>query len=198
MDILLISEDYIKSNTNISENLDGNYLLPTIKLAQSIDLEETIGTSLLNKIQELVENNLIKDSANKAYKLLLDKYIQPFLCYATITKILPTVAYKIANAGVLRTDDEKMTNISSDEVDKVIDYYQNIADLYKYKMQRYLIANYNKYPELIQYKSIADLRVNLYSASHCNIFLGGNRGKVMPFGTSLDFGYNYPNSDIEL
>lgn len=198
MDILLISEDYIKSNTNISQNLDGNYLLPTIKLAQEIDLEETIGTSLLEKIQELIANNTIKENVNKPYKTLLDKYLQPFLCYTTIVKILPTVAYKIANAGVLRTEDEKMSNIDSNEVDKVIAYYQNIADMYKYKMQRYLIANYNKYPELMQYKSIADLRANLYSASHCNIFIGGARGKVLPYSTSLNYGYNFPYSDVEL
>jgi hypothetical protein len=199
MNILLISEEYIKSNTNISDNLDGNYLLPTIKLAQSIDLEEVIGTQFLIKLQNLVEDNSIKDIKNSHYKLFLDNFVQPFLCYATITKILPTVAYKIANAGVLRTEDEKMTNISSVEVDKIILYYKNIADTFKYRMQRYLLANYNKFPELMTYKSIADLRVNLYSSASCPLWLGGNRGKLSPYNSyGIDFGYNFPNADIDL
>lgn len=177
--VLLISEDLIKSLTNINENLSGNYLLPAISLAQDIDVEETIGTQLLNKLKELIYNNEIKLSENEKYKYLLDKYIQPFLCYATIAHLTVPVSFKIANAGILRTDDEKMTNISSNEVDKVKNYYKHIADTYKYRLQKYLIANYGDYAELQTYKSIADLKTNLYSSASCNINLGGMRGKTI-------------------
>ena len=177
--VLLISEDLIKSITNINENLSGNYLLPAISLAQDIDVEETIGTQLLNKLKELIYNNEIKLSENEKYKYLLDKYIQPFLCYATIAHLTVPVSFKIANAGILRTDDEKMTNISSNEVDKVKNYYKHIADTYKYRLQKYLIANYGDYAELQTYKSIADLKTNLYSSASCNINLGGLRGRVI-------------------
>ena len=177
--VLLISEYLIKSLTNINENLSGNYLLPAISLAQDIDVEETIGTQLLNKLKELIYNNEIKLSENEKYKYLLDKYIQPFLCYATIAHLTVPVSFKIANAGILRTDDEKMTNISSNEVDKVKNYYKHIADTYKYRLQKYLIANYGDYAELQTYKSIADLKTNLYSSASCNINLGGMRGKTI-------------------
>ena len=138
MEVLLISEDTIKSVTNMSDNMQGDYLLPAIQLAQDIDLEETIGTPLLEKIQELVLNNTIINADNYAYKTLLDKYIQPFLCYATIAHITVPVAFKIANAGILRTEDEKMYNVSANEVDRVKNHYQHIADTYKYRLQRYL------------------------------------------------------------
>lgn len=190
--ILLISEHHIKANTNISDNISGDYLLPAIQLAQDTALEQTIGTPLLTKLQELVENNTIHSAVNEDYKLLLDRYIQPFLCYATISQLTIPIAFKLANAGVLRTEDEKMYNVSSNEVDKIKAHYTHIADIYKYRLQRYLIANYNKFPELLEYKSIADLRANLYSAATCGIVLGGPRGKTLPF-TSLNYGYNLPN-----
>ena len=191
-DVLLISEDYIKSITNISDNIANDYLLPSIKLAQDIDLESTIGTQLLEKIQELIYNNDISNQENEMYKLLLDKYIQPYLAYATIKHLTPTVAYKLANQGVVRTDDEKSYNITSNDVDKVIDYYSHIANTFKKRLQLFLIANYNEFPELINWKSLADIRANLYSAAGCNVNLGGPRGKSI-FNPSYLMGYDFPN-----
>lgn len=190
-DVLLISEDYIKSITNVSDNLAGDYLLPSIKLAQDIDLESTIGTQLLEKIQELIYNNDISNQENAMYKLLLDKYIQPYLAYATIQHLAPTVAYKIVNQGVIRTDDEKSYNVTSNEVDKVMDYYSHLANTYKKRLQLFLIANYNNFTELLNWKSIADIRANLYSAAGCNVNLGGPRGKSI-FNPSYLMGYDFP------
>lgn len=197
MNILLISEDIIKSITNLNDNVSGDYLLPSIQLAQDVELEETIGTPLLTKLQSLVYNNEIKSESNAHYKKLLDKYIQPFLCYATIAQITIPLAFKISNAGILRTEDEKMYNVTANEVDKVKYHYKHIADTYKYRLQRYLIANYNQYPELLQYKSIADLRANLYSAANCNLWLGGARGKQSINPTDY-FGYGLPSSTIDV
>ena len=191
-DVILISEDYIKSTTNISDNIAGDYLLPSIKLAQDIDLESTIGTQLLEKIQELIYNNDISNKDSEMYKLLLDKYIQPYLAYATIQHLTPTVAYKLANQGIIRTDDEKSYNITSNEVDKVADYYSHIANTFKKRLQLFLIANYNEFPELLNWKSIADIRANLYSAAGCNLSLGGPRGRSI-FNPSYLMGYDFPS-----
>ena len=191
-DVLLISEDYIKSLTNVSDNISGDYLLPSIKLAQDIDLESTIGTQLLKKLQKLVYDNDISNEENSMYKLLLDNYIQPYLAYATIQHLAPTVAYKLANQGVIRTDDDKSYNITSNEVDKVIDYYSHLANTYKKRLQLFLIANYNDFTELLNWKSIADIKSNLYSAAGCNVNLGGPRGKSI-FNPSYLMGYDFPN-----
>lgn len=191
-DVLLISESYIKSVTNISDNIANDYLLPSIKLAQDIDLESTIGTMLLEKIQELIYNNDISNENNSMYKLLLDNYIQPYLAYTTIQHLTPTIAYKLVNQGIVRTDDEKSYNVTSNEVDKVEDYYNHIANTYKKRLQLFLIANYNEFPELLNWKSIADIRANLYSAAGCNVNLGGPRGKSI-FNPSYLIGYDFPN-----
>ena len=196
-DVLLISEDYIKSTTNISDNIANDYLLPSIKLAQDIDLESTIGTQLLEKLQELVYDNDISNQDSEMYKLLLDKYIQPYLAYATIQHLTPTVAYKLANQGVIRTEDEKSYNVTSNEVDKVMDYYSHIANTFKKRLQLFLIANYNEFPELLNWKSIADIRANLYSAGGCNVNLGGARGKYI-YNPSIFMGYGLPSSIIDL
>ena len=126
------------------------------------------------------------------YKLLLDNYIQPYLAYCTIKHLAPTVAYKLVNQGVIRTDDEKSYNITSNEVDKVADYYNHLANTYKKRLQLFLIANYNEFPELLNWKSISDIRANLYSAAGCNVNLGGPRGKSI-FNPSILMGYDFPS-----
>ena len=155
-------------------------------------MESTIGTRLLQKLQKLVFDNDISNENNSNYKLLLDKYIQPYLAYATIQHIVPTVAYKIYNQGVLRTDDEKSYNVTSNEVDKVADYYNHIANTYKKRLQLFLIANYNEFTELLNWKSIDDIKSNLYSAAGCNVNLGGPRGRSI-FNPSYLMGYDFPS-----
>lgn len=171
--VLLTNENLIKSVTNIFDNVNGNYLLPSIKISQDLDLEDVIGTCLLETLQKMVYENTFKDS----YKVLLDEYIQPFLTYSSIVRLIPTVAYKITNAGIVKTDDEKMSSLSPNDVDKVTAQYQKIADAYRSKLGRFLIANKNDYPELSQYRDVADIKPNIHSYATTNIVLGGARGK---------------------
>lgn len=50
--VLLISEDYIKSESNLDNNVSGKYLQSAIKLAQDVELQSTIGTKLLEALQK--------------------------------------------------------------------------------------------------------------------------------------------------
>lgn len=171
--VLLTNENLIKSVTNIFDNMSGTYLLPSIKTAQDLDLEDVLGTVLMEELQREVYENEFKED----YKILLDEYVQPFLTYASIVRLIPIVAYKITNAGIVKTDDEKMTGLAPNEVDKVRTEYQRIADSYKSKLGRYLMANSNLYPELRQFRDVSDIRANIYDYATCGIYLGGKRGK---------------------
>lgn len=196
-DILLVDEDYIKSNSNLNDNTSGDYILPAISFAQHQYLEETIGTALVRKLQQLVFDDKINDVENVHYKELLDDYVIDYLAYLSISEIVVNISFKLNNFGASRTDDEKAYNISYDEVFNLKDYYKSKADYLQYRMQRYLIANYSKYPELMQYKSIADLQTNLYSAASVSIWLGGARNKhTQPIdrGEYLKEKYNFPSN----
>lgn len=172
-DVLLTNENIIKSTTNMFENISGNYLLPSIVQAQDIDLEEIIGTELKNELQRQVFNNNFKN----LYKTLLDDYIQPFLTYSSIVRLIPIVSYKIGNAGVMTTADEKMNPLQSNQIDKIKAEYQNIADVYKNRLQRFLLKNFNEIPELGASTTVDKIKHNLYSSATCGVVLGGQRGR---------------------
>lgn len=174
-DVLLCSEDTIKTYTNLNDNTAGDYIQPALYMAQHNELEGCLGTKLVRKLQELVGTNRIDEIENEQYKDLLDDYITDYLAYATIVRIIPIVSFKIGNAGVIRSDEEKVVNMAYGEVFNLKEYYQNQADYLKYRMQKYLIANYNKYPELSTYKSVDEMKSNLYSAASCGLWLGGAR-----------------------
>ena len=174
-DILLTSETDIKVYTSLNDNTAGEYIQPAMYMAQKSDLEACIGTKLVRRLQELVGTNQIEELEFEHYKELLDDYVADFLAYATIVRLIPVVSFKIGNAGVVRTDEEKVVNMAYDEVFNLKEYYQNQADYLMYRMQKYLIANYNKFPELRANRTIDELRANLYSAASVPIFLGGKR-----------------------
>lgn len=192
-DVLLTSTDFIKTYSNISDNIDDSYILPALLVAQRQYLEECLGTALVRKMQELVDSELIENEDNAKYKILLEDYVQEFLVFQSLVELAKIISFKFNNFGISRTDDEKMYNVSFDEVFRLADHYQKKADYFMYRMQRFLIANYSDYPELLTYKSIEDLQQNLYSAASCSLWLGGERGKSFFGKPSLKDIYNFPS-----
>ena len=71
-DAFLTSETAIKTYSGLDDNTAGSYIHQALYDAQFIDLQETIGTALLNKLIDLVSKSEIGFEENKTYKYLLD------------------------------------------------------------------------------------------------------------------------------
>lgn len=100
IETLLISEQFVKNISNISDNLAGKYLLPPIREAQEINLRGFLGNALLDKFKELVGNGTIKATASEVYRRLLDQ-CQYFLAYQTIAGLPCKIGCELANSGVV-------------------------------------------------------------------------------------------------
>jgi len=176
-EILLTSEQFVKSTSNISDNLAGHYLLPAIREAQEINLRGIVGDALLDKLKSLVGAGQLTAPANAAYRDLVNR-CQYYLAYQTIAGLPFKVGYKIANIGVAKTSDTNVQPCSADELPLVAKYYQNKADYYADLLQRYLLRNCKSFPELSENDCEA-IRANLHSAASCGVWLGGPRGKII-------------------
>lgn len=174
--ILLISEDYVKEQSNLNDNLWGKFLLPAIREAQDINLQTIIGSCLYNRILAMVDDGSITADENVAYKDLLDNKIQDFLLYSTLANLTPTIDVKLANAGQITTNDEHIVNLTQAEADLLEKNYRNRADFYGKRLQEFLKANKAAFPEL-ECGCGGDMAPTLDSASSCSIWLGGMRGK---------------------
>ena len=170
-EILLTSEAFVKSVTNVSDNLAGKYILPSIREAQEQGLKSILGDCLLSKVKHLFNT----DSLEGIYKELVD-HCQYYLAYAAIVEVTNKVSFKIGNFGVAKSTDENLQVASYDEIVKMQYYYQTKVDAYCLELQQWLLQNRESIPELTE-SQCKKLSSNLHSAASCGIFLGGARGK---------------------
>lgn len=177
-EVLLISETYVKEVCSISENIAGQYILPSVREAQDINLRNIIGDQLLAKLKALVASGEIDLEENAKYKELVDLE-RLFLAYSACVGIAQRVTFKVANAGVVKTPDERMDVTDQPDMEKVKSFFQAKADSCAFDLERWIIRHYMEYPELnrIDYERV---RAHLRTAASCGIWLGGPRGKMLP------------------
>ena len=172
--ILLISEDTLKTYSHLNDNIWGKSLTPAIITAQDIYLQKFLGSCLYKKVLELVENGGIRNKNYAMYKELLDDYIANFLIYQTLANLIPEISTKITNMGLVVSNDEHVQNVTQGERDLVMGQYQKYADAYCKMMQDFLKENRDSFPEL----NCCD-EAELNSSASSQLFLGGRRGRKL-------------------
>ena len=165
---LLISEKYVKTQSNIQDNVWGDFLTPAIREAQDIELQPIIGRPLYKKILKEVEEKDVE----ARFKTLIEDWIQPYLLYQTIVSLIPIIGTKLGNIGTVISNDEHVQNLSSSERENLEYRYRYLADHYKSELQKYLLANKDLYPELT---STCLNNLNLKSSNSLPLWTGGVR-----------------------
>ena len=178
MAALLTSEKFVKSVTNISDNVAGKYLLPSIRESQDIVFKGIVGGALYDKLVALGESGEIRDPENAVYFNLVSE-AQYFLAYSALVELTTKVSYKVGNLGVAKTQDENIYPAGEVEIVRQQEYYQGKADSYCLALQTWILERRADYPELTD--CVCDkMKSNLYSSASCGIFLGGARGRILP------------------
>lgn len=178
--ILFISEKYVKENSSLNDNMFGKNLLPAMREAQDCYLQQIIGSSLYDKITQLINDGTIADDENALYKDLLDNQIRPYLLYQTLVQLLPVINAKLVNFGTSQSNDEHLVNLSQGDVVVLTGHYQNMADFYCRRLQEYIINHCDGLD--IDVCTCEGIRANLKSSATCNVWLGGARGRYLVKG----------------
>lgn len=173
--VLLTSPDFVRLNSNISDNVNSKVLATAIREVQEDELQEILGQLLFEKLQDLVESGEISNEENIKYKELLDK-AQMFITYRVIAEIIVMLNMKIDNAGLIQTRDENMEYMGLDDTMTMKNYYDTKASHYAYLLQNYLMEHLTEIPELTECQAWK-IRSTLYSAASPSVFLGGARGR---------------------
>lgn len=170
--VLLISENMLKTQTIINENVDGKEMTNIIYNTQETNLSEIIGEKLLRKIQNLIATSELIDEENIDYKCLLDNYIVDYLLNKTLSNLIIPIQFKIRNKGIMRTSDEKSVSSQISDVRFLQNYYNGNAESFASKLSKYLLKNKDKFVELTQLDGCEDGQPNLTGYANCPIFLG--------------------------
>lgn len=142
--IKLISEDYIKQNSNLPDNVNMDNIDWAIFEAQDIYIEQKIGTDLINKIYNLIDTNTITGTT---YQTLLDEYIVPSLVWATLFYASIHIWARPTNKSVQKGTSDYSENLDLKEFQYWRDLYKTWMNDRLDRLYNYLCYNSTLYPE---------------------------------------------------
>lgn len=149
MKVYLISEDTLKNETILNDNVGSEYIGQAIETSQDIYLQEAIGSMLLDKLCVDVAGNKIEGP----YKTLLDDYITPFLKFKVLAEVVIPISYKYRNSGLTQVSNDHTINTTMRDATMVQNHYEQRATFYHQRLTKYLNTNSSQFPE---YKSVRD------------------------------------------
>jgi hypothetical protein len=195
--VLLISEQKLKDNTPINENVDSSELRFCIQMAQSIFLQESLGTNLYEHILGLVQNGDIDLAGNINYKELLNNFIQPMLIQYSYYYALDNFWVKFVNVGLQQYRSEQSNPISSKEFIWMKNNARDSAQFLDNLLRRHLVFNTSKFPQYTVIENNGQLIPEFGGAFKSPITLpAGNRilGNYGYYGCSLPWWYGKSDS----
>jgi hypothetical protein len=144
---LFITTKDIKRYSVLSGNVDPDKFIYMVEIAQDTEVQNYLGTKLLEKLQALIIAGTINDPANASYKTLLETYVKPMTIYWALVCYMPFAAYTVANGGVYKHTSESSVTVEKDEVDYLVEKYRDIAQFYTNNFIDFMVYNQNTYPE---------------------------------------------------
>lgn len=164
--VYLISEDTLKTETILNDNVGAEYFGSAIEVSQEIYLQQLIGTSLLNDLCDKVRDNRL----NENDKVLLDEYITPFLKFKVLSEVTLPIAFKYRNAGVVQTNNEYVYNTGMKDAQQLASFYDQKANFFAIRLTDWLCANSVKFPAFHN-TTTGEISPNK-DAYNTNIYLG--------------------------
>lgn len=152
---IFIDTQYLRENSIINDNVDAKVLQPIIRMAQSKYIQQTIGTSLYNKMIALViaaKPSLptpVPVTGN--YKILLEDYIIPTLVQYAVYESVPFMNFKFRNKSISKQSSDNATPADLTELYYIRDNVLSTAQFYAERMSTYLNQNTTLFPEYTAY-----------------------------------------------
>lgn len=142
----LISPARLKEASELHSNVDDKIIKVAIQSAQDMEIEQVLGTDLMNKLKSLMPT-AIDSGGNAAYKTLLNDYLENCLIYYTLEHIMSLISTKMLNKGAMKREAEEAQPLSNAEREDRKREHKRKAEFYADKMMRYLITYQSSYPE---------------------------------------------------
>jgi len=147
MKALFISIADLKAKSIIDGNTDADKLIHQIEVAQDMHIQNYLGGSLYDKLQDLILTGDIDLAANSDYKDLRDDYIKPMLIWFTQLEYLPFAMFKIDNGGVNKHRGQESDSVDFRDVDRMQSKITDRAEFYTKRYLDYICYNTQLFPE---------------------------------------------------
>lgn len=148
--VLFISEETLKQNSIISENVDPKLFRMSITDAQELYMLPILGTNLYNDLVTSVSGFSVSGTPiSEPYQILLDTYIKPTLVKYSLFRMILSLSYKFQNKNIGSKSSEFSQQISYGDMTKLKEQFLNDAETYAERLSRFLLANNATYPKYL-------------------------------------------------
>jgi len=145
--VLLISEELLKTYSYINENVQSDELRYAIMVSQNIEIQESLGTNLYQYILKAVDDGSILSPSNANYKYLLDTYIQPSLVGYSLYRAIDNFIAKFMSVGIVQNRSEQGNPIDFKLFLHLKTQAKQDAQFQDNLLRRHLIFKSGNYPE---------------------------------------------------
>jgi len=188
--VLLISEQKLKSQSPIDPNVDSDELRYCIQQAQNIYIQETLGTNLFEQILDQVETGDILLTGATNNKFLLDNFIQPALVAYSYYILLDNMFVKMVNVGLQQFRSEQSNPIDLKTFQYLKDSAKDRAQFLDNLMRRHLVFNNFLYPLYTQVLNNGQLIPEFGSPFRTSVILPTNKYYNKFNGINYGYGAN--------
>lgn len=146
--VLLISEETLKSRTIISDNIDPKILRQTIIMVQEEKILNCLGSKLYDHLITAINDSTLTDDE----KILIEDYVTPVMSWYCLAELPMAIGVKFYNRNVLRKTGDNDVNLSMSELTDVMNYYKNKGEFQEQRLINYLRQNApQKFPVYLQW-----------------------------------------------
>jgi len=143
IEVLFITDEYIKKYTNVNEAVEPSLIKPCIYLAQDKEITNWLGTKLMDKLKQDIKD----DTLTGDYEYLMDTYVRKATLWWTMVELYPFLLYKLNNGSVVTRESDSSRTISKEELEALRDNARANAVYYTSRMVDYLCANSSLFTE---------------------------------------------------
>jgi hypothetical protein len=152
VDVLFISENYLRDLTYIGGNVQDNVLKSAIKKAQTIKIQSVLGKALYEKLATDIYNAGGSISGlTQDYQTLFVDYVVPALTSWSLFESIVPLTLKFTNKGVSRAADSYTDGIDLETMKYIRDDARNEAEWATERLYNYLCNNSSLFPEYFDY-----------------------------------------------
>jgi hypothetical protein len=142
--LYFITENYLKTNTPITANVDVTDVTPYIATQAQLRVMPILGTTFFNYMLEVYNDQTATNDEETLIKL-----IQPIVAWRSAEDAVFGLTYQLKNKGLQTQNGDFSSSVSQREVAFGMEHYAQKAAFFEQRLIRYLLKNRSLYPEFI-------------------------------------------------
>jgi len=142
--LYFITENYLKTNTPITANVDVTDVTPYIATQAQLRVMPILGTTFFNYMLEVYNTQAATNDEET-----LIKFIQPIIAWRSAEDAVFGLTYQLKNKGLQTQNGDFSSSVSQREVAFGMEHYAQKAAFFEQRLIRYLLKNRSLYPEFI-------------------------------------------------